>query len=171
MRSIIAIIIFFCLVTCTSDRSADQQNYFEDCAYTSPTAIFSNDIAEIEYHTFELEREKGIEKVVFNDGLELEITQQGCNTIQQDFKFLLHTDYISDDSQYWIQQAGKLFYFIGGLEEQYLPLYEWGNAIIQNSAQMRLNRSFEVFDGFAVKVSLRKDSPQQLLLIVTLLEK
>lgn len=170
MRAIVAIGLSFFLMNCTADRPVEQQNYFEDCAYTAPEPIFSKDVTSVEYHTFELQRQIGIEQVVFENGLKVEIVQQGCDAIRQDFRFTLDTQYSNDESEFWIQQAGKLFFFMGGLEEQYLPLYEWGNAIVQNAANMQLNRSFEVFDGFSVEVQLQKESVNQLLLIVTLSE-
>lgn len=171
MRATLAIFLVLFLISCHSEQTTKQQDYFRDCLYSAPEPIFVKYLSDIKFHKFQLDREKGVEKVNFDNGLELEIIQTGCNQMKQEFRFSIYGNMNTREPEFWIQQAGKYFFYLGALDEYLLPLYEWGELLVRNAPYMRLNKNFEVVEDFLIQVSLRQENAEKAILIVTISEQ
>ncbi len=171
MRATLAIFLVLFSLSCQFEPTTKQQDYFKDCLYSAPEAIFVKHLSDIKFHQFELKKAEGNEKVNFSNGLELEIIQTGCNKLKQEFRFNVYGNIDIKDHEFWIQQAGKYFFYIGALDEYLLPLYEWGELLIRNTTYMRLGKNFEAAEGFLVQVNLRQQNPDKAILIVTFSEQ
>jgi hypothetical protein len=171
MRATLAIFLVLFLTSCHSEPATKQQDYFRDCLYSAPEPIFIKHLSAIKFHEFQLNRERGVEKVSFDNGLELEIIQTGCNQMKQEFRFSIYGNMDNKEAEFWIQQAGKYFFYLGALDEYLLPLYEWGELLIRNAPYMQLNKNFEVVEGFLVRVAIRQGNPEKAILIVAISEQ
>lgn len=165
MNRLFLLITIILLWGCAEQESASVDD-FADCLYEAPTAIFSDQLPAIRQHRFKISSAKGIEHVVFDTGLELDIHQSGCELMQQNFFFKVEDGIQLDDHEQCIHQASEYFYFLGTLDEEFLPLYEWGRLIQKYAQRMSLNAPFEVFPGFAVTIKQYKKRNDILLEVV-----
>lgn len=140
-----------------------QTDDFAECLYERPEPIFSSYLPEVSDHDFDVVSKVGIEKVTFASGLMLDIHQSGCDELQQNFYFDIGERL---SPEYAIVQASEYFHFLGGLDEAYLPLYEWGRLINQNAHHIELNRAFEIYPGFWVTIRQYKKKQTVLLEVV-----
>lgn len=139
---------------------------FTACLYERPEPIFSPYSPEVSNHNFDIVSEVGIEKVIFASGLMLDIHQSGCNELQQNFFFDVGERL---SPEYAIEQASEYFHFMGGLDEAYLPLYEWGRLIYQNANAIKLDRAFEIYPGYWV--TIRQYKKKQTVLLEVMLSQ
>ena len=160
--------LFFIIIALWGCSGSEQEavDRFEDCLYEAPTPIFSDRLPVICQHRFKIASSKGIEQIVFDSGLELDIHQSGCELMQQNFYFKVEEGIRASDAEQWILLAGEYFYFLGALDEEFLPLYEWGRMINKNARSMSLDVPFEVYPGFAVTVKQYKKRGDVLLEVV-----
>jgi hypothetical protein len=143
--------------------SEEQEDSFMDCLYERPEPIFSTATPTVVDHEFIMNGRVGIERIVFDTGLQLDIHQSGCDELQQNFFF-----YIGENvgEEVAISQASDFFYYIGTLDEAYLPLYEWGNLIEKNADAITLDQSYPVYPGFYVTIKQYKKKRNHLLEVV-----
>jgi len=165
MRGLLACCLIVLLYSCV-EVSSSETDRFANCLYEAPTAIFSSNHPSIERHQFKITAATGVEQIVFDSGLELNLVQKGCETAEQIFRFNISQALSIQNEQEWIEQAAEYFFFLGTLDKQYLPLYEWGKLMKANSQQMTLNQPYEVYEGFVVTVKQSKKGSRTILQVV-----
>ncbi|MEM8528327.1 MAG: hypothetical protein AAGG68_27035 [Bacteroidota bacterium] len=165
MRSFLACCLIVLLNSCGGGNSSEIDR-FANCLYEAPTAIFSNHHPSIERHQFKIKAASGIEQIVFDSGLELDLIQKGCETAEQIFRFNISQTLAIQNEQEWIEQAAEYFFFLGTLDKEYLPLYEWGKLMKANAAQMSLGKPHEVYEGFVVTVNQSQKGGRTILQVV-----
>jgi len=144
------------LYSCATETSSGEER-FSECLYEAPTPIFSGALPSVQQHRFKITAATGIEQITFSSGLELDLFQKGCDVLEQDFHFKTREAATSLTDAELAEKAGEYFFFLGTLDEAYLPLYEWGRLIKENATELRLNTPFEVYSGFMVTLkSFRK---------------
>jgi hypothetical protein len=146
-------------------REVIEEDYFANCKYNSPIPVFSTNINGVSTHSFELQARQAVEKVVFDVGLVLTIYQRGCNEIEQYFEFTVSGKFETTPDEQWVRQAGQYFYYIGGLDEQYLPLYEWGELMMQYAPSAKLGNDFEPYPEFFIQVTTKVFNDHTLLIV------
>ena len=167
-KILLLIALAWSLIACSSNEPTETtEDYFFDCKYSAPEPIFTASTVGIISHQFELQTQVGIERVEWENGLQMTIQQQGCNEIVQFFEFRVNGKFDELPESHWVQQAGQYFYYIGSTDEQYLPLYEWGELMIQNASSMSLGKDFEVYPDFFIQVS-KKTFEDHILLVTRL---
>lgn len=162
--------LIICILTlgCSSDNpSNDNKNpsINEACKYGAPTPIFSKDLEKVTKHAFTAEGQKGVEKVKFENGVDLELLQSGCNELTQSYRFFLQGDLEGND-QFWAEQAVEQFRYLSTLSENHLSFSLWAGAI-QNSVEfISLGESFEPEPNTFIKID-KIPSGEKTILVVT----
>ncbi|MEL6944656.1 MAG: hypothetical protein AAFO82_18525 [Bacteroidota bacterium] len=164
MKSLLACCLILLIYSC--GESPTETDRFANCLYEAPTAIFSSNHPSIERHQFKIKAASGIEQIVFDSGLKLNLVQKGCETAEQIFQFSIPKALSIKNEQEWIEQAAEYFFFLGTLDKQYLPLYEWGKLMQANAQQMTLDQPYEVYDEFLVTVKKSQKGSQTILQVV-----
>lgn len=146
-----AVLLFLITVGCKNTSSEPRS--FSDCPNPAPVAVFSNTLASVKSHRFQLNDLEGIEEVEFTNGMHLTLIQSGCETIRQEFQFRIPgSDFPSDDTEYWITEALEQLRYLAGLGPQYLSLNDWAQAIEMNREQFQLGEPAEIQVGFRAEI-------------------
>lgn len=165
---------FFILIICTIIFSCDnettssdekQTSSAEKCKYGSPTPIFSKDLEKVLEQSFTVNGQKGIEKVQFENGLELELLQSGCNDLFQSFQFALSKD-LNGDEAFWIQQAAAQFHYLSTLSEKHFSFNLWSDVISKGAELITLGEAFEPEPNTFIKID-KIPSGDKTILVVT----
>ena len=127
---------------CGNEPSRTAETTSTDCKYGTPTPIFTPTLEQVETHSFSAQGQKGVEKIKFKNGTELELYQSGCDDLIQSYQFILDTTETGDD-RYWVEKAVAQMRFLAGLSEEYLTFNLWANAIANNSEVISLGEAFE----------------------------
>ncbi len=156
---------------CGADPSpASSEEAFADCRYGSPKPIFRPGLEGIAEHSFQLQGDKGIERITLADGLQLLIIQTGCDYIRQEFRFEWVDELPAAADEYWVQQAAEKFRRLGRLGPDYVVYLSLFRALEENAPQIPLRESIELQPGFYARID-RVASPERATLIVVLSEK
>ena len=86
---LLATVFIGCGNESSPSKKTSEQNQ-EKCKYGTPTPIFSDALSKVTDHSFSAEGQKGIEEVSFENGVELELLQSGCNEILQSYQFKIN---------------------------------------------------------------------------------
>ncbi|MEM6700999.1 MAG: hypothetical protein AAF599_21535 [Bacteroidota bacterium] len=165
MRSFLACCLIVLVYNC-GEVSSPKTDRFANCLYEAPTAIFSTNHPSIERHQFKIKAASGVEQIVFDSGLELDLIQKGCETAEQIFRFNIPQTLSIQNEEEWIEQAAEYFFFLGTLDKQYLPLYEWGKLMKANASQMVLSQPYEVYEGFLVTIDQSQNKGRTILQVI-----
>ena len=139
----------------------------EQCKYSTPTAIFSKEISTVVDHNFIADGQSATESAVFENGLQLELEQSGCNDIKQVFQFTI--DRPGEGEPNWFLIVAEQFNYLSSLSEQTMSLGMWASVISSNASLFKLGLPIEVEKGFFVKID-KIDSGKNAILIVELSE-
>jgi len=135
------------------------------CSYGSPTAIFSKDLEKVSTHHFTVNGQDASETIEFNNGLFLEILQGGCNSVRQEFRFLVPGKSQEDADAYWVAMAINLFHLLGDVSEKYLVYHQYAKALEEKGNNVKLGEPFELGEGFGMKVDRIAGNDQNILIV------
>lgn len=153
--------ICFLLMGCAADSGADK------CKYGTPVAIFAANTPTVVQHQFSAKGQEGNEQVVFENGIQLEIFQSGCNSVKQVFTYTL-PPFPEGEPNWFFISAGLLKRY-GDLGDQFAPLVLWGNAIEQKMTSFKLGEPLELESGHFAKIN-RTQFPEKSILEIELSE-
>ena len=141
-------------------------NSSADCRYGSPKAIFSDALPSIVRHEFKADGQQAQERVQFDNGLALELLQSGCNSIQQEFRFVqaLQEESLPRDS-YWLEQAANLLKYLSNLSEEHVSFGQWAQLIDTQKENLKLGQKMEVQPQIFVRVDRIKMAQENLIVI------
>ena len=165
-----AFLILFTVSSCMEEAPSSSADPFADCRYGAPKPIFNEGLRSVLQHGFQLEEERAVEDLSFEDGLQLSIIQTGCDYIHQEFRFYLTQPYKAAPSSYWIQEAINKFNRLGHLGPAYVIYASLADAIKERSMELTLGQSTELQPGFFAKIDDGRTEKGNLL-IVTLSEQ
>jgi hypothetical protein len=144
-------LLFFIAMGCSNGPSESRS--LSDCPHPAPVPIFNDDLAAVTNHRFQLNDLEGIEEVDFANGMRLTLIQSGCETIRQEFQFRIPgSDFPSDDTEYWVEEALRQLRYLAGLGPQYLSLNDWAQAIEMNKELFQLGEPTEIQVGFRAEI-------------------
>ncbi|MBL7816174.1 MAG: hypothetical protein JNL70_14240 [Saprospiraceae bacterium] len=145
--SVIAL-IFWSLGACQSDSSQPTK-----CKYGKPTAIFHDTMQTVAKHFFQIKDNVGIEMVVFNNKLLLEIEQSGCNDIHQQFSFVMFGKFKNiENDDVWKQLAIKHFRDLAQISSTLTAFNGWADAIESVKDKLKLSEPIEVEGKTQVRI-------------------
>lgn len=161
MRYCLFILQVLFWTACGSEASS------EKCKYGEPLAIFSEELEQIQSHSFQQNGQKAVEELLFADRTRLEIFQSGCNEIRQEFRFYLPAADTSLPDSLWFNMATDRMLFLGGLDSRYMSLGMTGQIIKENKAQMQLGQ-FQGMDFDSYIMVDRIAEPNNSMLIIVM---
>ena len=163
LLTVILLLVFY-----SCSPSADES--FSECKYSKPGPVFDLEVARVIDQAFVLEGRESIEKVAFDNGMELTIRQSGCDYIHQVFEFRLPGRQSDGNTLSWILKSIEQLEFMGDLGPEYLVYHIWGEEISKQSRAIMLGESFELQPGYFISID-RSIKPDHAILVLTLSEK
>ncbi|RMG85377.1 MAG: hypothetical protein D6714_06065 [Bacteroidetes bacterium] len=137
----------------------------ETCKTGKPVAVFSDALAGIERHDFTVNGNNSVETVTFSNGVRLELSQSGCETLTQEFRFYITGYKPTDDPKEWIDLAIAQFDFLGGLDPELAHFSSWAAALRQARDNMHTAVGYELAPGRWVKIDRIVSGPEIILRI------
>ncbi len=158
------IICLLFLASCVEDEKAESA--FTDCRYAQPEPIFSEKSSQIEGHHFALDGQRGTETVRFSDGVQLKLTQEGCDELRQIFEFTYPTLNLQDDSpDEWLMLAVAQFDHIADIGPDFMVFGSWAAALIRNRDQFEFGESVRIQKGFYARLDRMKGKKGGILML------
>ena len=136
-----------------------------NCPLGKPTPIFNQDLAKVKSHAFTANGQKGLENVVFSDESHLELIQDGCDKISQEFRF--KTDKFNSEwsANQWFEAGIERIRFMANVSEQHAIFNQWADALNAQQNSWKLSGPLELGPGFSAKVD-RIISGQEAYIII-----
>lgn len=104
-------------------------------------------------HFFQIKDNVGIEMVVFNNKLLLEIEQSGCNDIHQQFSFVMFGKFKNiENDDVWKQLAIKHFRDLAQISPTLTAFNGWADAIESVKDKLKLSEPIEVEGKTQVRI-------------------
>lgn len=178
MRLVLSIFSLLIFLSCgddsNSNQSKEQSASKEEkssqqevkCKYGQPVAIFSEKLAKIKKQSFEVNGQKGVETVEFEDGKYLELFQSGCNEIRQEYRFTIQGEHQDKPDAFWFAEAINHMSYIGQLDERYAVIGIWVGALERLSPEMTIGQFSEAEPSTFIMVDKIVESGSSLLLVV-----
>ncbi|MFK7808440.1 MAG: hypothetical protein AB8F74_11615 [Saprospiraceae bacterium] len=126
-------------------------------------AVFEGSYAKIDSQHWELKGMDGIEQVWFENGMQLELLQQGCDKVKQTFHFKLPGAF--DNEEDWVKLSASQFEYLGAISEKHFELGIWGQAIQQHASSLSIGQKVELQPGFSVKIDKISGSDYAVLMV------
>ncbi len=167
-KNVFVLTLGLLLLACGSETATSENNKNtkpENCKYGSPTPIFSSGLAKVNEHFFSVDGQKGVEKVKFENGVDLELLQGGCNELVQSYQFSFGQE-VDGDNKFWITQAIEQFRYLSTLSENHISFKLWADAIENASAMISIGEAFEPEPNTFIKID-KIPSGEKTILIVT----
>ena len=162
IHSIVFALLLFAVIIATSCKTDSAAN---KCKFGEPTAIFNSSIPTVTAHQFDMKGAIAIENIVFESGKELEITQSGCNEIQQELIFRLKNKKISVDPELFalgIQNLDEL----GKLAEPLKAFSFWAQAIYNKADLLKKGMEVEIESNTFATIDLIEEGDDALIRVV-----
>lgn len=163
INHLIFILILF-VSACGQNNNSDEP--FADCKYGQPFAIFNPDLPKLTKHQFDLTKTESTELIQFQDGLQLTLTQSGCDERKQEFQFKLPGHYQDEPSGFWVEKTLDLLQKLGQLGPDYQVFNAWAEALSLQSESIRLAQPLEVQPGFFVRIDKILSQDHAILLLI-----
>lgn len=119
---LLAVVLILLTVSC-GDSANDA-----GCKLGDPVAIFSKEMPTVVDHDFNLNGDRGLETVNFDDGLVLELDQSGCESVTQVFQFSVPQ---REDTQTTRERVVGLFRYLGGKSTDLASFGLYANAFAE----------------------------------------
>lgn len=118
-----------------------------------------------------LKKRLGIEEVEFNNGLNLQILQSGCEKTKQEFRFqrALPPEEYPDSSSFWYGFAGEQMEYLSKISMQHRPLSQWGELLFRLKGQADLNIPIPVAEHF--QITLDRIMSDENVIIILIMEE
>lgn len=166
MKKLLRLLIVLLFLSCGGSSEESPNNApFADCKFGPPKAIFSEDIENIARHQFQLDQTAAVEKVLFNNGILLELRQSGCEKPIQDFHFEIPGNFQKFPDENWINLAENQFIFMGNLSESLKPFHFWANAIRDKKISIKLGEPIELEQKNFIKIDKVAGADNSVLMI------
>lgn len=143
--------------------SCNTNNEKIKCKFGKPLAIFDKTMAQVSQHQFSLDANGSIETVFFDNGLQLELTQTGCEELVQTYTLYLEGDGMDKRGDaFWVQSAVSMFQFFASVDGKLASYAAWAGGIAQRASDVRLAVPLELEAGRFVKIDriTNKESAQ-----------
>jgi len=136
---------------------------FADCEGGKPEPIFNGEFATVSEQHFEIKNMEAIEKVDFENGLHLELVQQGCDKITQLFQFEVPGQF--EQNHNWMQLAAEQFIYLSKVSDKHASLAMWSQAIQEFGPQLKLGEKMALGPGFNIKIDKVHSTDNTTLLV------
>ncbi len=142
------------------------------CKLSPPEPMFGQATAEIEKQTFELTGMKSVETVWFVNKTKLELIQDGCELVSQDFQFEIPENFKDKDNEYWALTAIECFKLMG---KNSLMLRETANVfaetLLAGKDMIEFGEDMEMAPNFFMKLNKIAANKDYGILTISLFNK
>ncbi len=140
------------LIALSACQPAVNPDAFAGCAYTEPEPVFNENLPGVIDYSFQPGIKESNEQVKFDDGLNLNIRQSGCDHLKQEYIFEIPGNYTSRNTQYWVRQTVLLLKELSKLGPEYVVFEHWSLAIERAGGKINLSQNTEIEEGFYVSL-------------------
>ncbi len=162
-------LLFILILIITACQNNTQQESKADCP-TSPAAIFSDTMSIINEHSFEVKGQSGSERAIIFNGLVIEVFQDGCEKLSQEFRIIQKGDFTQFGDDFWVHSTAQTFDFLSNSSPSLAGFKQWVNIILQFKPKIKLAEPF--YPDPAVGVTIDKIvSKQEAIIIFKIQEK
>jgi hypothetical protein len=141
----------------------------QKCKY-KPTPVFEKGLPHILDYKYESKGAQSFESLLLDRGVLLELSQDVCNEMRQEFRFIVEGDFMAQPDSFWLKEASRQLVFLSSFSEKQAPLKSWADVIEMRRTEMQLGQDREVQPGIFVRVD-KVNNPQQATLVVVLSQK
>ncbi len=160
MRNRSFLLVLLVLAACQSEKP---------CKY-KPEPIFGSGLPHIEQYNFETQGAQSLESLLLDTGVLLEISQNVCPQMYQEYRFTVKGDFSQFPDSLWMKEATRQLVFLSSFSEKQAPLKAWADIIELRRSEMKLGEDREVEPGIFVRVD-RVLSPEQSTLLLVFAQK
>ncbi len=128
----------------------------KECKNGSPIAVFAK-IDSFANHRFEVKGQNSSEFALVNClAMDIELYQSGCQTLEQEYRFILHGTMPQDmPPEVCAMEIANIFYSLSQLDAQLMQFGQWAEAIKIDARNFKYNE-FVTLKGSAIKVKILK---------------
>ena len=138
----------------------------KSCQHGDPTPMFSNELEGVVHHDFQKKNQQSVEMVSFDSGVDLEVLQEGCENLKQEFRFTVKGNRENVPDSLWMKEASRQFAYIATLSAKLMPMKQWGDAIEQVRGQMKLGEPAALSENIHLTIDRINGRGESTLLVV-----
>lgn len=125
----------------------------DQCKYSAPIALFDVNNPAVTKQDFTLKGMASTEFVEFENGLRLELLQDGCKALTQEFRFEIPDAKDNNDPLSWSELSVQLFRFLGAKNQNIFQMADaWANLIEEQKNEIKLGQAYPIAPGFDIKI-------------------
>lgn len=152
----------FFLVVCTSlSCSSDPKK----CRYGSAEPIFASSYEKVVKHKFYQIGQLTFEHIVFENKMELEIQQSGCDSIRQVFQFKIPEDVRNEQADYFKEMTIQFFGYLSLVSNKHFSLHHLGKVVSQHFNEIKLGKPFMMQKDYYLKIDRITGENDAILLV------
>lgn len=123
-----------------------------DCPSGKPLPIFSSELPVVKSHDYSASGQTSREEVKLANGVQLEILQQGCDTLSQSFRFSFDDKIKRDSFVTSIDSAISQFRYLSSSGEKLKPFVIWSDALTQIREHVQQGEYLELDRGIKLRI-------------------
>jgi len=139
------LILFSTALSCSSESR-------EKCRYGNAEAIFSREYEKVIEHDFNKKGQLTFERVVFENRMELEIQQSGCDSVRQVFQFKIPEDVQQEAPTYFKEMTIQVFGYLSQVSDKHFSLHHLGKVVSQHFQEIKLGKPFMMQENYYLKI-------------------
>lgn len=167
MQSISNLLFFFVILAFLFTNCNETESK-KECTFGEPVPIFKSTNEAVRKTTFQKNGRQGIEEVLFKNGISLELIQDGCDEVKQDFSFKLPPSNAAQPDTFWVEKGSQLLRYLSKTDLTLTQFGQWAGMIDQNKALFKLGEAQEVQPNYFITVD-KINSPNETIVKVTLM--
>lgn len=137
----------------------------EKCRYGSAEPIFDTSYEKVLKHSFSKKGQLTYEQIVFENQMELEIQQSGCDSIRQVFQFKIPEDVRSQESAYFKEMTIQFFIYLSQISDKHFSLHHLGKVVSQHFQEIKLGKPFMMQENYFLKIDRILGSNESILVV------
>ncbi len=144
---------FFLLILILTALSCNlNSSKSEKCRYGNAEPIFSPDYEKVVEHAFKKKGQLTFEQVVFENKMELEIQQSGCDSVRQVFQFKIPEDVQQEKPAYFKEMTIQVFGYLSQVSDKHFSLHHLGKVVSQHFQDIKLGKPFMMQENYYLKI-------------------
>ncbi len=122
------------------------------CRYGHAEPIFGSVYEKVIEHRFTKTGQLTFENIVFENKMELEIQQSGCDSIRQVFQFRIPEDVNNEKPEYFKEMVIQFFGYLSLVSDKHFSLHHLGKVVSQHFNEIKLGKSFRMQENYYLKI-------------------
>ncbi len=153
--------LFFLLIFTVLSCSSEQKK----CRYGKAEPIFAPFYEKVVKHKFDQKGQLTFEHIIFDNKMELEIQQSGCDNIRQVFKFKIPEDVQKQKADYFKEMTIQFFGYLSLVSDQHFSLHHLGKVVSQHFDEIKLGKPFMMQENYYLKIDRIAGENEAILLV------